>query len=106
MSKGYTATHMRKLLREHKAPLNKRIAELESREKKWEASVESLERQLEEDMQSIEKLEADLNDSKFWQNHWKNESSSAKAQLAEYEAAWQEGIRYEQFKALQEKDDE
>lgn len=28
------------------------------------------------------------------------------AQLAECEAAWQEGIRYEQFKALQEKDDE
>ena len=28
-----------------------------------------------------EKLKTDLKDSKFWQNHWKNESSSAKAKL-------------------------
>ena len=30
----------------------------------------------------IEELEKDLKDSKFWQAHWKNESSTAKAQLA------------------------
>ena len=30
MSKGFTAAHVRKLLREHKQPLKQRIAELEA----------------------------------------------------------------------------
>jgi hypothetical protein len=46
---------------------------------------------------------ADKNGSYVFYSEHMRRITELKAQLDEYEAAWQEGIRYEQFKALEER---
>ena len=53
MSKGYTSQHMRKLLREHKAPLKLRIQELE-------AQLSDTEQRLADEIRTNKELEAKL----------------------------------------------
>ena len=59
MSKGYTATYVRKLLKRHKDPLKQRIAELEAQVEVLGYQTKRLQELVDEQDKHITKLEED-----------------------------------------------